>query len=348
MRVRLIKYCICSLLLLIIAMPLARADEKPPKPQKAGHGHRKVDLGGLLTGLNSSVHYLVGGYVEGAYTQMLHTHPEVVSNTFGGSYGVGLLFELQHFYLKCQTGIGIRRQFINTHIQDFHIYDHSVSDAMGYPYHLRYDFQDWKDQSSYFHVQIPCLLGTSYKYFYGLAGVKLNMLIAASNKVDAICSTSATYDSFLGIFEEMDNHGLRKEVPVSSKGNALPLKFDLIASLELGCEFALSPKDKLEPRSYVPYDRVGARARFALFCDIGTLSMSSKASQQQIVEIPEDYKWDFQKFKLNHMLASDMLSNVPLRNFYAGLRLTLFLDITVDDVCKICGDNSIVPSYGDK
>lgn len=302
------------------------------------YSDRKPDSDGLLTGTNSAAHHLVGFYVNGAYTQMMHSHAEIATQPLGISCGGGLLYEYQHFYLKVQTGFGVQVQNTKTHIRNFSIYDNTVVDAMGYPYLLRYDFYDRNDEGKYVHAQIPLLVGTAYKNFYTLAGFKLNMTLHAKNNISALCSTSATYEQFEGHFVEMDNHGMRKDVPIYSNDDLFPNQFDVLASFECGAEF--SPADFNNPETYRSYSiqsKWAYRFRVALFCDVGMISVISQTSQK-FVDIPTNYKWDFGKFKMNHLICSDKMTNVPLHNFYAGVKISLFLDYLSAEKCVICGD----------
>lgn len=301
------------------------------------YSNRKPDHNGLLTGTNSAIHHLIGFYMDGAYSQMLHAHKDLATLPMGYAFGGGLLYEYQHFYLKCQTGIGIRVQNMDVRVNNLVITDDQVVDAMGYPYTLYYNFKDRVDKGQYLHLQIPLLAGTAYKHFYFLAGLKLNVTIKANNQVSAICSTSAVYKNFAGEMVEMDNHGMRKDVPVSSEGELFPMKFDALASCELGAEFSPSRFGDTDYRMYTGYARTAYRFRVAAFCDLGLVSMIPNTTHQ-IVEIPQNYKWDFSTFRLNHVISSDLMKGVPLHNFYAGVKISLFLDSYRDGKCKICGD----------
>jgi hypothetical protein len=180
------------------------------------------------------------------------------------------------------------------------------------------------------------MVGTSYKDFYVLGGFKLNTTILASNYMEAICSTSATYDSFLGVFDEMDNHGLRKDVLITSKGSLLPARFDVLASLEFGCEFAPTFVKTTDLRAYQMQSRLFYRFRVSAFCDIGLKSMVPD-SPCPLVFIPEGYKWDFSTFQMNHIVSSDKMKGIPMHNFYAGVKFTIFLDYIAGEECRLCG-----------
>jgi hypothetical protein len=50
------------------------------------------------------------------------------------------------------------------------------------------------------------------------------------------------------------------------------------------------------------------------------------------------FNYVFGKFKMNHLICSDKMTNVPLHNVYAGIKISLFLDYLSADKCVICGD----------
>lgn len=341
MMFQFIKNIINILLLVCLYSQVLYADNQHHGALLGGGGtnysKRKPDHNGLLTGINSSIHHLVGFYVDGAYTQMVHLRHDIASQPLGYAFGAGLLYEYQHFYLKVQTGVGVKVQNTDASVRDFTIIDNDVVDAMGYKYSLHYDFKQRKDHAKYLHLQVPIMVGTACENFYALAGFKFNMILDTDNQISAICSTSAKYDSFLGVFDEMDNHGLRKDVPINSIGHLPPFRFDALASLECGAEFSPQHFGDTDYRMYSKYDRLSYRFRVALFCDVGMISMFSRNSYN-IVDIPKDYKWDFKKFKMNHIITSNKMTNVPLHNLYVGLKVTLFLDINMGGECRICGD----------
>lgn len=334
-----ILYTIIFCITTIIPVQYCMGQERPAVLGGGGtnYSDKKADpQTGLRTGRASYRRHLIGLYGEGAYSQILHSATDIANNPLGYAYGGGLTYEYQHFSLRFHTGVGVRIQELKTEVKDFYILDNQVSDAMGYPYLLRYDFAERKDQTKYIHVQIPLMIGASLNDFYFLGGFKLNTTIYATNYMEAICSTSATYDSFLGVFEEMDNHGLRKDVPIKSSGNLLPATFDVLASIEAGYEFAPKFVKTVDLRAYQMQSRLFYRFRVSGFCDIGLKSMVPD-KPHPIVDIPKDYKWDFSMFQMNHIVSSSRMTGVPLHNFYAGIKFTIFLDYIDGEECRLCG-----------
>ena len=298
---------------------------------------RKKDQNGLLTGTHSEVRHLFGIYTEGAYSTTLFTNPDICTAPLGYAYGGGFCYDFQYYYFKMQIGLGIKMQNLTTHVNDITIHDDHVSDAWGYPYNLKYDFKDRIEHSNNAHLQIPLLLGSGHKNLYALAGVKINLNLNSSTHINTIGTTTGTYDQFSGIFEEMDNHGLRKNVPIDFYDKRNLSAFDIMASLEIGGEWGTKYRpivSRYRPASE-PLHELEWRVRIAAFVDFGLLT--PKYSNPNIVEIPTDTKWDFCTFKMNNILSSNTPHNAHLHNFYAGIKLTVFIGSLHYVTCVICG-----------
>ena len=304
---------------------------------------KKPDRNGLLTGTHSAVYNLFGFYTYGAYSTHLFTNSNICSMPVGHSYGGGLCYEFQYYYLKLQTGLGVRFQDITTSVYDFTFNDANVSDAWGYPYTLHYDFVDRIDHYKNVQFEIPLLVGSGDKNFYTMAGLKLTLNAASTTKVSSVGSTTATYEQFLGKFEEMDNHGLRKNVDINYSSSRLfekPFLFDVKASIEFGGEIGTKyqPPVSRYRNSRESQRELQWRIRLAVFCDLSILPMPLDKSANELVTIPQDSKWDFYTFKMNYVHSINKPYNARLRDFYTGVKLTVFLGSLSYITCIICND----------
>lgn len=301
---------------------------------------------GLRIGTYSATHFLLGVWTEGAFTQPFSISNTIFTPSFGGSYGAGICFDFQRYYFRAQLGLGYRVQHLSAYVQDFIRKDDNVTDSWGYSYHLKYNFYDRTDQGVQHCLQIPILVGSGIGQFYALGGGKIQVNTYTQAFSKAQCTTTATYDQFLGVFEEMDNHGLRKDVLFESKNTIEPWSVvDLLASIELGWEHASGMRTpgstKYKPISNK--DNVPEwRLRLALFCDINCLHLvkgASKVDMQQLqnhlVEIPSETKWDISTFKMNNVLFSN--TKIPgYSNFSIGVKLTLCFGFYVNSRCVQC------------
>lgn len=300
---------------------------------------------GMPIGIYSAMHYLIGIWGDGGFSMPFSLTDGMLKGECGSAHTVGLSFDVQNRFVKGQIGLGYRRQTLSAGVQALTMYDHDVTDAWGYQYHLRYDFRDRKDIGTSHTIQIPLLMGAGVDMFYAMAGVKLQINHKTSATSEAIASTSATYDQFLGVFEEMDHHGLRKDVPITYTEMSKPWTiFDLYGSLEVGWEIAggmqLRGTTKYKP-THMPDRGPEWRFRAALFCDVNMLHRMKGQSfndntqpEQYLVDIPAESKWDFSTFRMNNTLFST--NGIPGRSdFVVGLKLTFCIGF-YDQECVPC------------
>ena len=333
------------LALYLLATPTAMFAQKRAELLGGGgtnFSDRKKDRNGLLTGVHSEVLHLFGVYTEGAYSSVLFTNPDMNAMPSGYGYGGGFCYEFQYYSFKTQIGLGFRMQDHVTPVYDMSVYDHQVSDAWGYPYHLKYDFRDRVDTCKNVHVQVPVLFGYGDKNVYAMAGVKLNFNVYRYTGISAIGSTTATYDQFLGTFEEMDNHGLRKDVPMYVVSQtAFANQLSVLASIEIGGEWGTKYHPVISRMRLRTSEELQKnfnwRIRVAAFCDIGVTSARWQPAANELVTIPVGSKWDFDAFKMNHVLSV----NQPFcSDFYVGVKLTAFIGYVPYIKCVLCHDRS--------
>lgn len=316
---------------------------KEPRAYMLGGGNtnfsnRKPDRNGLLTGTYSQEHHLFGVYADGAYSAFFSDLP-IAQIDKGFGYGGGICYEYQRYYFKMQLGFGLRYQDVTNLVAETMFTDDEVQDARGYPYHLHYHFYDRVDHATNLHMQMPILFGAGYNNWYFLAGVKLNMTLAHIGRTDMYASgtTAGTYDQYLGYFYEMDNHGLRKNVPIECHSRCLKLKKDVLASFETGYEYAKNFKygTRYTPKKGTIHSEY--RLRIAAFVDYGLLNIMPD-TDNPLYHIPEDFKWDFPTYSANHVFSSHEALGQSLHNFYAGIKLTVLFGFYIDHPCRLCGD----------
>lgn len=288
---------------------------------------------GLPIGTYSATHLLFGLWSEIGHSQPMSVGSDFVKGKPGGIYGAGLSIELQQHYFKFQTGVGYRLQKLAAEVKDFSITDDGVHDTQGYPYHLTYDFSDRLDKGQSHTLQVPLMLGVGIDELYGMAGLKLQVNFNTDSYSKALCTTTAKYDQFLGTFGEMDHHGLRKDVPISTTQTTAPWTiFDLYGSLEFGWEIAGGIRQRGTTK-YRPSHRAKGdpewRTRLSVFCDINMMHIVKDVSltnihkpETSLVGIPQNSKWDFSTFKLNNAIFN--APKVPgLSDFVVGVKATV-------------------------
>lgn len=302
----------------------------------------KVNNAGLYTDQYDGVHHLVGIQVDGAYSTFFHAR-EVATNAPGG-YSVGAAF--QYAYVNgtflVQTGVGVRFQDVKNRVFD-QKYMRESFDVVGAVNQMTYDFTQRTDEMRELYVQVPLFVGGYIRGFYLLGGPKLSIPVWGNTKLDLLTTSTATYKGYIGTMQEMDNHGIRREVPLTPdqrNREALKLRLDLMGVFEFGYELAFSNKGG---QTYHRTNMVDQRLRIGAFAEIGILNVAPR-TEQPLNEVPETAPYDFQDFQYNHVYSTGMISS--LHNFYAGLRLTyIFSGIQTSEKCLLCGSRGLVSPW---
>jgi len=329
-------------LLLLAALPVVAGK---PRAYLLGGGSTnmsgnqwRIDHNGLRSGSFGYVHNLFGVYADGSYSALFSTVPNTAYQPGGYGVGGGVCYEHQRGMFKLQIGFGMRYQDVSNRVSDTTFFNADVSDALGYKYTLRYDFRDRVDRCTNVHAQVPVLLGMGVHGFYFLTGVKVNCAFRGTSSVSALGTTSGTYNQFLGQMYEMDNHGFRKDVEIHRSGNKLDFKTDVLFSFETGYEWGDEMKRGVRYRRKVSVpDFAEYRLRIAAFVDYGLPNICPQ-TDQNFLYIPDQYKWDFSQYEMNHVFSSSYAQPYKVHNFYAGIKVTVLIGFYVYKRCILCSD----------
>lgn len=318
-------------------------------------GKDLMDKNGLRTGQYTGERHLVGAYLESGYSSFVTSSPSTSLTPGGYGVGGGAVYEYQLNDFLLQVGVGIKLQDVATDVKDttftkYHTADawtnsmyHQSGDWAGqldtFYYDLQYDFYNRQDHARMVYAQVPILLGQQligrYGVGYYLAGVKLGYALRGTTDVRATGTTTGHYDRYFGTFHEMDNHGLRKDVPIERHGNKLDITFDVMAHAEIGYEYGIySPtKGWRGARASRPFD---LRLRFAAYCDMSLMNIHPNTNRP-FVEVPDETKWDFPTYRLSHVYSTNETAAYPLRNMFVGLKVTALFGIKQKEKCVLCG-----------
>ncbi len=314
-----------------------------------------LDNNGLRTGQYSGEHHLVGAYMEGSYSSFVSNVPYAKLTPGGFGIGGGFVYEYQNNNFLLQTGVGVTRQDVWTDILDttitkYHTADawtnsmvHQYGDWLGqidtFYYDLIYDFYERQDYSQMTYLQVPFYLGQqingrTHSVGYYLAGVKLNWGFRGATRVRATGSTVGVYDRYFGVFHEMDNHGLRKNVPIEREDDKLNLKLDVMAHVEAGWEWGIYSPEKgwRGGPGARPFDM---RLRIAGFCDFGILNINPN-TKKKMVYPPDESRWDFPTYQLHHVYSTADTKGRYVHNLFVGIKLTCLFGLKRKEKCIIC------------
>lgn len=280
---------------------------------------RQVNRHGIHFDAYSGRHHLLGVHSDLGYSDYINsasfTHPAPGGITWG--LGADYMYQQDHFFVV--SGISLRLQSVRMNVDSWR-HEVDLRDSQGAPYRLRYHFYDRRELSRNLILEVPVLVGGYLvKGFYLMAGAKLQLRCYSYSRVEATGSTTALYERFIGVWEEMDNHGYRKDVPLRYTDGGLGSRFDITASAELGYEWMLYERFYRSGRR-TTHDR---RLRLGAFADFGLLRTAAKGVAP-LYDIPSSSPFDFDTYHMQSALLSSEMASASVNNLSVGLKLTYF------------------------
>lgn len=335
---RIERYTYLLLLLLLPVMVTAQTrvvnDYSKNMDNVKNSSSKRVNNSGLRTTAYDGVHHLVGLHIDGGYSAMFGNMPTMHTAPGGYTTGFGFDYSYTGRGLIIQTGLGIRWQDVNNRFDNDSLIVDPMTDSEGTPFCLRYDFTDRVDCSRNIYLQVPVLAGMYFYNCYFLAGIKLNWQVAGWTRPDVFVSTSASYDRYIGIWEQMDNHGIRKDVEEVRDNSGLKLKIDVLACAEIGYEWALGNYGK---KGFRKSNAKDYRLRLAAFAECGMANVCPKTDLKPYV-IPSATPYDFSTFEFNHILSTADAAKYNAHNVFAGIKLSFFFfGYQSTEKCILCG-----------
>jgi len=352
---------------------------------------------GLHASLYKGARQYIGFSVEGGWSTFLNNTP-VASVTPGGWAASGkLLYEYHFGLLFMQTGLGLGFQRVSTPVNGEYVKTEWSSFYNGYQYNypidvnvpppypmtdpmdgkhftLIHQFDNRVDISELYYAQLPINIGYYIVGTYGIGYVMLGATIQyALPKIGRtiIKSTGTSHALFnvdagghyIGDFSEIDNHGFRKDVPMTLYSTKLPTKLgsviglDVLGHIESGYEY--NTFQKIRQYRVKRADKLDCRLRFSGFLDIsfGNIYPDAPNNMYDCEKGKFDASWaDFydpvkSPFTMNHIYATHVpqgyfnqlpdgdpnkLKDVWLRNLTVGVRFTVLFSLQAQEHCILC------------
>lgn len=292
---------------------------------------------GTHASLYTGSHHLIGLSFEGGWSTFISSMPQASITPGGGSGGLHLLYEYQYSGLLFQIGVGAAYQRVATPVSDTVIYHYNMVDPYEGVFTLKHSFYNRLDESQQVYAQVPLYLG---HYFFGeygigyfLAGLRFNYAVWGNTHQKLTGTTTGKYEKYVGIWEEMDNHGFRKDVPIERSGSQLKLKFDVMAHAEVGYEY--NTQQAAKDYRTRPMDRMDGRIRIAAFADFGILN-SCPNTDNPFYETPMGTIYDFPTYRMEHIFSTSDAKQYWLRNLFVGLRVTFLFGFRPEERCILC------------
>ena len=270
------------------------------------------------TKLNPEQHHFMDVWGSLGYSAMLHNMPETkIPSGVSPTIGVGYRYFRNNFIF--QTGIEGRYVWMKSVMDEVVLQERMYdSDVNKEPFTMNVQLNNRKDIYHTASVSIPLYFGYEKNRFYFLAGVAANVGIYGKAESSSDLTTKAQYDRYIGLFEDMPNHGLSNLQVQSGKMN-YGAALDLMVHAEIGARLDHFTRHKifrLHPNRMRMY--------LAAFMDCGVLSINSKAAVGD--QLTMDFSHGVNAI-IVPLLLSNQMSNRRLNNLIVGIKYTIAFEL---------------------
>ncbi len=339
-------------------------------------------------GLHSSTYTGTGHYlgfsVDGGWSTFLNNIPAVQSTPGGWAANGKFLYEYHVGNFFLQTGVGVGIQHVTTPVKtellpkgestflngfagdpDLPLnrrpgYDYPLTHpGDGLKFHMKHVFGERSDMAELYYAQLPINFG----YYiagqggvgYVMLGAQINYAFGGKTHMEATCTATGYSERYIGIFEEMPNHGFPKDAPVSDDGSKLPIRLgstsvqnlDILGHIEGGYEF--NTFQPIHQYRTSKIDNTDCRMRVSAFIDISLPSINPKgvdklydlnvnSNDPATIAAQQLGLYDIHTFKMNHIFTTNVANNNKLwvRSFTVGVRFTLLFSLRPQQRCILC------------
>lgn len=247
----------------------------------------------------------------------------------GGGGALGLGYEWRGSAFLLQTGLAGKYAYSGLRIDDatYLLPNQLDPQAVDGLFDYQYIQKNRKDSYTTITAQIPLLVGAHINHFYFLAGAKVNLNVINNFKAEATYSAVGIYKEFIDPLANMPNHGFFTDYALKTEDKTT-MKVNVAGSVEIGGEMTLSGSGRSDAENYF---------RIALFADMNILDDRIKSSQPML-SYPQQYAANADMtagLKMVDYLSSSAATS-PVRNLFAGIKLTFVLSSGVKYGCVMC------------
>lgn len=279
------------------------------------------------TVINPDVHHFISIDGAMAYSSLFNTS-DTLKSGMGVSPYLGVGYRL--LYSNFLFAAGIEAHYLyNAYSTSGAKRSINMLDTEGDPFRLHVDATDGNDWVHAVNLNIPLLLGMEYRRFYFLAGPKFSLNVGNEMQTKATVVTSATYDQYIGTFENMPNHML-DTYPVESKNLSADWDLDIITHLEVGMRLG---DVSFETGADVPQPK--QRFYIALFADYGLLNLNRAEAKYSRLDYEQVAGQPLRIF-LTPALMSKEYSGVRVNQWSVGVKATVLLELPKRRDCVMC------------
>lgn len=279
------------------------------------------------TRLNPDVHHFVSFDGSVAYSSLLNSSDSLKSG-MGVSPYLGVGYRL--FYNNFLFATGVEAQYMyNAYSTVDSKMTLNMLDTEGDRFTLYVDATKGDDRVWAVHMNLPLLLGMEYRRFYFLVGPKLSLNVWNQVQARGTIVTSASYDKYIDVFEQMPNHML-DSYDFQGDNYRVDWDMDVIAHVEIGARLG---SVSFETGADIPKPK--QRFYIAVFADYGLLNLSRSASHYSRIDYEQPSGQPLRIF-LTPALMSKEYGGVRINQLSVGVKATVLLELPKRRPCVMC------------
>ena len=270
------------------------------------------------TKLTPETTHFIGLWGGLGYSGWLHSMDDIKPLS-GVAPSVGVGYRLLHNGFVFQTGLEGQYTWVKGKIPDMNrqvwMDDHDIPNEQ---FQMNVTFSDYSDVTQTMNVQVPVLLGCEYKRFYMLAGMTVGASVFANAKSQATMTTQGQYERYIGMMEDIPNHGF-ETAKVKSGTRQVNMGVNLLAHLEVGARL-----DKFNPNTGYHHQKHTYRLYLGAFAEYGLLNIHSSSSQGSLLNL--DFSHGVQADMTPFMLCDEMKGG-KVNPLTVGIKCTVMFEL---------------------
>ena len=263
----------------------------------------------------------------------LYNHADSMPSGNGVSPYFGVGYRL--VYNKFLFATGLESHYLyNTYSTSGAKLSIPMLDTEGDPFTLHVDATDGDDWVHSVNLNIPVLLGMEDRRFYFLAGPKLSLNVWNQMQAQATAVTTATYEQYIGTFENMPNHML-DAYPLESRAFRADWDVDVLAHVEVGMRLG---DVSFETGADVPKPK--QRFYIALYADYGVLNLNRASAHGNRLGYEQTAGQPLRLY-VTPSLMSNEWSGCRVNQWSVGVKATVLLELSKSRDCVMCKEEEL-------
>lgn len=274
-------------------------------------------------------HY--GFYLNTAYDALVPFGIKHITTGSGVDFGAGFIYEYNEKHFLFQTGIGMAFTYnkykcdtLVEHIIPIKDYNET--------YTLHTELRRY-DRPRFAKIEIPLLLGQTYKQFYYLAGIIFGVKVIDYSLTGGTLKNYRDYDRYIDPLEGVVDDGSRK-VALQQRCD-MDLNVDIRAAIEVGLHL-----HSFESTTYRVDMRLGAYLNIGVF--LPTVQGTENIFTTNAYNIYNVKSYDFEPLVVRNNQASKVMGDIQV-----GLKFSiLWMNKTKHYYCPSCKNDDFQPVVG--